>query len=368
MTVPVPFLDLKAQYRSIREEIAPAIQGVLDNAAYAGGPAVQAFEEDFAAFCGCKRAVGVANGTDALLMAMLALDVGAGDEVVTAANTFIATAEAISFAGATPVFVDIDEESFNMDPGKLEAAITDKTKAIIPVHLYGQIADMDPILAIAKERGLKVIEDASQAHGARYKDKPAGSLGDVGCFSFYPGKNLGAYGEAGAVATNSADLASRVARIRDHGQDKKYYHAEIGMNGRMDGIQGAVLKVKLGHLPAWTDLRRQHAARYNDLLSDAANVKTPAEMPWAKHVYHLYEVRVPRRDELLKHLADREVFCGIHYPVPIHLQVAFGFLGLKKVAFPVAETCADEILSLPMFPELTEEQIQRVAKEIKAFE
>jgi dTDP-4-amino-4,6-dideoxygalactose transaminase len=367
MTVPVPFLDLKAQYRGIREEIAEAIQDVLDNTAFAGGPAVKAFEEDFAPFCGCKRAVGVANGTDALLMALLALDIGPGDEVITVANTFIATAEAISFAGAKPVFVDIEEESFNMDPEKLEAALTDKTKAVIPVHLYGQAADMDPILAFADKHGLKVIEDASQAHGAQYKGKPAGSMGDAGCFSFYPGKNLGAYGEAGAVATNDENVAARIARLRDHGQDQKYYHAEIGMNGRMDGIQGAVLKVKLNHLPKWTELRRRHAQRYNELLSGVPGVKTPKEMPWAKHVYHLYEIRVPRRDELLKHLADREVFCGIHYPVPLHLQEAYRFLGLKKGAFPAAEKCAGEILSLPMFPELSDEQIQRVAGEIKAF-
>ncbi len=368
MAVPVPFLDLKAQYQSIREEVTPAIQAVLDKCAYAGGPAVAAFEEDFAEFCGCKRAVGVSNGTDALLMAMLALDIGPGDEVITAANTFIATTEAISFSGATPVLVDVDEETFNMDPGKLEGAVTDKTKAIIPVHLYGQMADMDPILDFAKERGLKVIEDASQAHGAQYKGKTAGSMGDAGCFSFYPGKNLGAYGEAGAVVTNCEETANRVARIRDHGQDRKYYHAEIGMNGRMDGIQGAVLKVKLGHLPAWTDLRRAHAKRYNELLAGIPGVKTPKEMSWAKHVYHLYEIRVPRRDELMKYLADREVSCGIHYPVPIHLQEAYGFLGLKAGAFPVTEKCADEILSLPMFAELSEEQIQRVAEEIKSFD
>ena len=361
----VPFLDLKAQYESIRDEIATTLQQVLDNTAFAGGPFVKKFEEDFASFCECEFAIGVDSGTTALWMALLGLGIGQGDEVITTPNTFIATAEAISFCGAKPVFVDVDEQTYNMNPGLLEDAITTRTKAIIPVHLYGQMADMDPIMQIARTHGLFVIEDACQAHGAEYKGRRAGSIGDAGCFSFYPGKNLGAYGEAGAIVTNNAELAEKMRMFRDHGQAKKYYHSMIGWNARMDGFQGAVLSVKLKHLPVWNEARREKAQRYNELLADVDDVNTPVETDYARHVYHIYAIRVQSRDELITGLAREDIFCGIHYPVSIHLQDAYGYLGYAKGSFPVAEKCAEQLVSLPMFPELTEEQVRRVAQEIK---
>lgn len=362
----VPFLDLKAQYQSIREEIAEALQDVLDKTAFAGGPFVAQFEKDFAQFCQCDHAVGAASGTDALWLALSGLGVGPGDEVITAANTFIATAEAISFCGAKPVFVDIDEQTYNLDPALVEAAITTKTKAIIPVHLYGQMADMDPIMQIAKEHDLLVIEDASQAHGAQYKGRPAGSIGDAGCFSFYPGKNLGAYGEAGAVVTNNADLAKKMQALRDHGQKQKYYHSVIGWNSRMDGFQGAILAVKLKHLPAWTEARRKNAQTYHDALGPGNGIILPLEAPYAKHVYHIYAIRTANRDALIDALAQKNIYCGIHYPVPLHLQEAYGFLQLNEGSFPVTEKCAQEIVSLPMFAELSRQQIEYVCQEIES--
>ena len=361
----VPFLDLKAQYESIRDEVTIALQRVFDNTAFAGGPFVAEFENEFASFCQCKFAIGVGSGTAALWMALLGLGIGQGDEVITTPNTFIATAEAISLCGAKPVFIDVDEQTYNMNPRLIEGAITIRTKAIIPVHLYGQMADMDPIMEIARAHGLFVIEDACQAHGAEYKGRPAGSIGDAGCFSFYPGKNLGAYGEAGAVVTNDAKLAETMQMFRDHGQAKKYYHSIIGWNTRMDGLQGAVLSLKLRHLPAWNEARRANARLYNDLLADVDNVNTPVEADYAKHVYHIYAIRIQCRDELIAGLAREDIFCGIHYPVPIHLQDAYGYLDYARGNFPVAEKCADQIVSLPMFPELTEEQVRRVAQEIK---
>ncbi|MCP4695289.1 MAG: DegT/DnrJ/EryC1/StrS family aminotransferase [Gammaproteobacteria bacterium] len=363
----VPFLDLKAQYASIRDEIAAELQAVLDNTAFAGGPFVAKFEKAFAEFCQTETCVGVGNGTEALWTALVGLGVGRGDEVITTANTFIATAEAISFCGATPVFTDVEERTCNMDPKLLEAAITPKTKAIIPVHLYGQPADMDPIMEIARARGLFVIEDACQAHGAEYKGRRAGSLGDAGCFSFYPGKNLGAYGEAGAMVTNNAELTEKARMFRDHGQEKKYYHSMVGWNARMDGFQGAVLSVKLKHLPAWTDARRKNAQRYDALLADAAGIITPAEADWAKHVYHLYPIRTQKRDALMEYLVKQDIFCGIHYPVPLHLQEAYKALGYSKGSFPITEKIAAEQVSLPMFPELTEAQQEKVSEEIKRF-
>jgi len=311
----VPFIDLKAQYESIKEEINPAIQQVLDSCAFAGGPFVQAFENEFATFCGCNHCIGVGSGTEALWLALLALGVGPGDEVITVPNTFIATAEAISFCGAVPVFIDIDEKTYTMDPQKLEdylknclkpqtSGLKPRPKAVIPVHIFGQTADMDPIMAIARKHGLYVIEDACQAHGAEYKGQPAGSMGDAGCFSFYPGKNLGAYGEAGAVTTNNAQLAEQIAILRDHGQTKKYYHKWIGWNGRMDGIQGAVLGIKLKHLPAWNRARREKARVYNNLLSGIDSLILPFEANDAKHVYHVYAVRTQQRDALMKYLTD----------------------------------------------------------------
>jgi dTDP-4-amino-4,6-dideoxygalactose transaminase len=361
----VPFLDLKSQYLSIKNEIHEALDGVLEKTAFAGGPFVAQFEKEFAAFCGTQQAVGVGNGTDALWMALLALGVGPGDEVITVPDTFIATAEAISYCGATPVFVDVDEKSYNMDPHLLEAAITPKTKAVIPVHLFGQMSDMDPIMEIAQKHSLFVLEDASQAHGARYKGKPAGSIGDAGCFSFYPGKNLGAYGEAGAVVTNDTALADRMRMYRDHGSPKKYYHKVLGWNARMDGFQGAVLSVKLKYLPQWNESRRKNAAIYNQLFAGFGSVVTPTEMDYGKHVYHVYALRVKNRDGLISALAEKGIGTNIHYPVPVHLQDAYSFLGLKKGSFPVAEQCAAEFVSLPMFAELTGEQIQYVADAVK---
>jgi len=362
----VPYLDLKAQYEPIRGEITDAIQQVLDRTAFAGGPFVAQFEKEFAAFCGTQFAAGVGSGTDALWMALLALGVGQGDEVITVPNTFIATAEAISWCGAKPVFVDVDPATYNMDPSKVEAAITPKTRAIIPVHLFGQMADMDPIMEIARKRKLLVIEDASQAHGAEYKGKKAGSIGDAGCFSFYPGKNLGAYGEAGAVITNNEELDKKVRMLRDHGQAKKYYHSLVGWNARMDGIQGAVLSVKLRHLPAWTEGRRRNAALYGELLIEVKGVTPPTEAGYGKHVYHIYAIRVPDRDRLIAALAEKDIHCGIHYPIPVHLLDAYMSLGYRKGAFPVAEKAAAEFVSLPMYSELSKEQITVVSQEIKS--
>ena len=361
----VPFLDLKAQYAPIREEILAGLQEVLDNTSFAGGPMVEKFEKEFAQFCQCDHAIGSGNGTDALWMALLGLDIGQGDEVITTPSTFIATAEAISFCGATPVFVDIDEQTYNIDPALIEAAITSKTKAIIPVHLFGQPADMDPILKIAKAHNLVVIEDACQAHGAEYKGLRVGSIGDAGCFSFYPGKNLGAYGEAGATVTKNPELAAGMRMFRDHGQKKKYYHSIVGWNARMDGFQGAVLSVKLPYLPGWTDARRKNAALYNSLLADVSEVTTPYVAEYAKHVYHVYAIRTQNRDAFMEALANQGISCGIHYPVPLHLQEAYQDLGYKEGDFPIAEKCANEFVSLPMYPELPGESIRYVVEKIK---
>jgi dTDP-4-amino-4,6-dideoxygalactose transaminase len=363
----VPFLDLKAQYESIKDEVAEAIQQVLDSCAFAGGPFVEQFEKEFASFCHCDFAIGLGSGTEALWLSLLALGVGPGDEVITSPSTFIATAEAITFCGAKPVFVDIDEKTYNVNPTLLEAAITSRTKAIIPVHLFGQMADMDSIMEIARAKGLFVIEDACQAHGSEYKGKAAGSIGDAGCFSFYPGKNLGAYGDAGAVVTNNPELDSTIRKLRDHGQRKKYSHELVGWNARMDGFQGAILSVKLRYLSAWNESRRKKAEIYNELLADLDEVITPWEANYSKHVYHLYAIRVNARASLLKALAEEDIHCAIHYPIPVHLQGAYHNLGLQNGRFPVAEMCADEFVSLPMFPELTTKQIERVVDRIKVF-
>jgi dTDP-4-amino-4,6-dideoxygalactose transaminase len=365
--VKVPFLDLKIQYESIRDEIAAAMQEVLDHTAFAGGPFVEKFEKEFAEFCGCRWAVGVGSGTDALWIALLMLGIGEDDEVITVPNTFIATAEAITFAGARPVFVDIDEKTYTINPELIESAITPKTKAIIPVHIYGQMADMNPIMEIARAKGLKVIEDACQAHGAEYKGRRAGSIGDAGCFSFYPGKNLGAYGEAGAITTNNEELAEKMRIFRDHGQAKKYYHSIIGWNARMDGIQGAVLSVKLRHLEEWNSARRKNARFYSQLLAGIKKITVPLESDYGRHVYHVYGIRVDDREELIKSLAQNNISCGIHYPVPLHFQDAYKFLGYGQGSFPVAESCTQQFVSLPMFAELTAEQIEMVCKEIKSF-
>ena len=357
----VPFLDLKLQYDSIREEIDTAIHQVLEKTAFAGGPFVENFENHYADFCDTEHAIGVSSGTSAIWLALLAMDIGPGDEVITVPNTFIATVEAISFTGATPVFVDIDEATYTMNPEKLEAAITPKTRAVIPVHLYGQMADMDPITAIAKKHGLKVIEDAAQAQGARYKGRRAGSTGDAGCFSFYPGKNLGAFGEAGAVVTDQAEIADKIRMIQDHGQSSKYHHDCIGWNGRMDGIQGAVLDVKLKYIDQWNQKRREHAATYSQHLSSLESVRTPFVPDQVDPIFHVYAVRIQNRDKVLEAMKEAGVACGIHYPVPVHRTQAYRHLNLESGTFPVSETIANELLSLPMFPELTSEQIAYTA-------
>jgi len=363
----VPFLDLKAQYASIKEEVLPAIHSVLDNTAYVLGKPVSDFEAAFAKEHGVQYCYGVSSGTDGNHMVLWALGVGAGDEVIIPDNTFIATAWGATLCGATPVFVDCEPDSYNIDPKKVEAKITPRTKAIVAVHLYGQSADMDPLNAIAKKHGIALVEDCAQSHFAEYKGKRTGGLSRASSYSFYPGKNLGAYGEGGAVATNDAALARMFKMIRDHGAEKKYWHESYGHNYRMEGIQGAVLGVKLRHLGAWTEARRRNAAWYNTYLAGIAHVVTPKEMPYAKHVYHLYVIRVPNREKLQAHLEAKGIATGLHYPVPLHMQKCFTHLGYKAGDFPVTEKLANEILSLPMYPELTEEQIKIVADAIREF-
>jgi dTDP-4-amino-4,6-dideoxygalactose transaminase len=353
----IPFVDLKAQYTSIKDEVDAAIQGVLESCQFTLGSEVAAFEAEFAAYCQAKHGIGVNTGTSALHLALLAANIGPGDEVITVPFTFMATASAIDYTGAKPVFVDIDPVTFNMDPAGIEAAITPRTRAIVPVHLYGQPADMDPIMAIARKHKLLVIEDACQAHAAQYKGRRVGSIGDLGCFSFYPGKNLGAYGEGGMVVTNNAEYARRVRMLRDWGAEKKYHHVLKGYNYRLEGIQGAVLRVKLKYLEKWTEARRAAAARYDRLL---APLGVPAPMPWARHVYHIYAVRTTERQKWQDALAARGVQTGIHYPFPVHLLPAFADLGYRAGQFPHAEQAANEVLSLPMFPEITAQQIEAV--------
>ena len=360
----VPFLDLKAHHAPLLDKFEGAIREVIQSSAFAGGPFVERFEEEFAAYCDSRYAVGVGNGTDALWLALLALGIGAGDEVITVPNTFMATAEAIPYCNARPVFVDVDEHTFTMNPAGLKKALTAKTKAIIPVHLFGQPADMDPILEFARTHRLFVIEDAAQAHGAEYKGRKAGTMGDAGCFSFYPGKNLGAFGEAGAVVTDNADLQKRIQVLRDHGQARKYHHTMVGWNCRMDGIQAAVLSIKLRHLEAGNLLRRGHALQYNQAFAGNDEVATPFEASYARHVYHIYPVRVRERDEVRRRLEGQGIGCAVHYPIPIHLQEAYRNLGYTEGTFPIAERLANEFLSLPMFPELTKEQIEYVARAV----
>jgi len=361
----VPFVDLKAQYQSIKDEIDAAVARVIQNTSFILGPEVEAFEQAFAEYVGARFCLGLNSGTAALHLALLAGGIGAGDEVIVPANSFFATAEAVSLVGATPVFVDADPMSYTIDIAKIEKAITGRTRAIIPVHLYGQSADLDPIFEIARRRNLLVVEDAAQAHGAQYKGRRVGALGDVGCFSFYPGKNLGAYGEGGAVVTNDERLAHRVRLLRDHGSEKKYRHEIVGYNFRLEGIQGAVLNVKLRHLDRWNELRRQHAARYTELLK-GTNLTLPLEMDYARHVYHVYVIQTEARDDLQRKLADAGIQTGIHYPIPIHLQPAYSSLGHKQGDFPESERQSNRVLSLPMFAELTDEQIHTVADAIAA--
>lgn len=360
----VPLVDLSAQYARIKDEVREAMAAVLGRTDFILGREVERFEEEFAAFCSAPEAIGVDSGTSALELALRAYGVGSGDEVITVANTFIATALAISYTGAVPVLVDIDPDTCNMDATLLESAITPRTRAIMPVHLYGQPADMDAVLEVAERYGLVVIEDACQAHGASYKGKSVGSLGHAAAFSFYPGKNLGAYGDAGAVVTSDARAAETVRKLRNYGSAKKYHHELRGFNRRLDTLQAAVLRVKLRYLHAWNEARRGHAQRYGALLK-GLGVTTPAEAPYARSVYHLYVVRTSAREALQAHLAAEGVATGVHYPVPVHLQAAYRDLGYREGDFPVTERLAGEILSLPMYPELTSEELERVAKSVR---
>jgi len=366
MSEPVPYLDLRAQLKPLRAEIDAAIARTLDNCSFCLGPDVVQFEKDFAAFCGAQHALGFNSGTSALHVAMLLLGVGPGDEVITTPYTFIATSWAISYCGAKPVYVDIDEATFNLNPALIEKAITPRTKAVLPVHLYGQPFDVDAVAAVCKKHNLPFVEDAAQAHGAKYQGKSIGTFGAVSCFSFYPAKNLGAYGEGGALVTNDAKLAARAKSLREHGSTVRYHHDEVGYNYRLEGIQGAVLGVKLKHLAHWTRERQRVANRYAELLAD-----TPLQLPTVtagnKSAWHLYTVRSPRRDELKKFLDENKIGSAVHYPMPLHLQKVYANLGYKPGDFPVAEKASREVLSLPMFPELTDAQIRRVVEVVKEF-
>ena len=361
----IPFVDLKAQYRSIKSEIDTAVLRVLESSQFVLGQEVEAFEKEFADFCHAEHAIGVNSGTSALHLALLAAGIGPGDEVITVPFTFVATVAAIVYAGGRPVFVDVEPRSFTMDPDQIESAITTKTKAILPVHLYGQAADMDPIMDIARRHGLVVIEDAAQAHGAEYKGRRVGGIGDIGCFSFYPGKNLGAYGEGGAITTNNSAYARTVQILRDWGQESRYHHMLKGFNYRMDGIQGAILRVKLRRLEKWNHARREHAKVYDQLLANSG-VLTPAIMPSNSHVWHIYAIRSKQRDNLQRALQDRGIQTGIHYPIPVHLQKAHGDLGYRLGDFPCSEEVAREVLSLPMFAELENQALHAVAEGIKS--
>lgn len=357
----VPFLDLQAQYRAIRSDVVDAVIAVTDSTRYVLGPKVTDFEQRFASYVGTDHCIAVNSGTSALHLALIAAGVKAGDEVITVPMTFIATTWAISYVGATPVFVDVDPVTYTMNAEQVEARITPKTKAILPVHLYGQTAAMAPLLEIGARYGIPVIEDAAQAHGARYQNRSAGSVGLLGCFSFYPGKNLGAAGEGGAIVTNDEAIAARIRALRDHAQSERYHHNELGFNYRMDAVQGAVLGVKLAYLDSWIDARRTHAAKYRELLGDLP-LQVPTEAQDRDHVWHLYVVLHPERDRIQAELDAYGISTGLHYPIPVHLQQAYAHLGHRSGDFPVAERIADECLSLPMFPELGQHQIEAVAE------
>ncbi len=366
MPEPIPYLDLRAQIQPLRAELDAAVARTIDHCSFCLGPDVAQFEKDFAKFCGAEHCVAFNSGTSALHIAMLLLGVGPGDEVVTTPFTFVATSWAISYAGAKPVFVDVDDTTFNLDPKLLEKAITPRTKAIMPVHLYGQPFDVDAVKEICRRHKLPMVEDSAQAHGAKWKGKVIGTFGEISCFSFYPGKNLGAFGEGGALVTNNAEFAKRARSLREHGSTVRYYHDEVGYNYRMEGFQGAVLGVKLKHLEKWTRERQRVARRYSELLADTP-LQLPREAAGAESVWHLYVARHPRRDELKKYLEEHQVGCALHYPMPLHLQQCYAGLGYHAGDFPVAEKAARECLSLPIFPELTEAQIQRVVEVVKGF-
>jgi dTDP-4-amino-4,6-dideoxygalactose transaminase len=362
----VPYLDLPAQMRQIRPEIDAALARTLDSCAFCLGPQVEEFEGAFARFCGAAHCVGFNSGTSALHVAMLLAKVGPGDEVITTPYTFVATSWAISYVGARPVYVDIDAATFNLNPDLVERAITARTKAILPVHLYGHPADLDPISVISRRHNLALVEDAAQAHGAKYRGVRVGTFGQTSCFSFYPGKNLGAYGEGGALITNDPELAAHARALRDHGSRQRYYHDEVGFNYRMEGFQGAVLGVKMNYLEEWTRERARVARRYQELLADTP-LQLPREADYAKSAWHLFVVRHPRRDELKRHLDKAGIGCGLHYPLPLHLQKCYATLGYHSGDFPVAELAARECVSLPIYPELTEAQIQRISSVIHEF-
>lgn len=365
--IKIPLVDLKTQYSILKSEIEPAVKSVFDKCDFIMGYDVSMFEEEFAKFLGGKFCIGVNSGTDALHLALLSCGIKSGDEVITVPNTFIATTEAITMTGARIVFSDINSETYTIDVSQIKNKITKKTKAIIPVHLYGLPADMNPIMKIAKEEGLFVIEDAAQSHGAIYKGRRVGAIGELGCFSFYPGKNLGACGDAGAVVTNNEELANKIKLLRDHGRRKKYEHEIEGFNKRMDTIQATVLRVKLKYLNEWNEKRRRHAEMYSSLLRDIDGMQIPVEVEDFKSVYHLYVIKAKNRDNLRMHLDNEGIATGIHYPVPLHLQPAYQYLGFKEGDFPVAESIAKEILSLPMYPELSEKQIYYISEKIKRF-
>ncbi|MCJ7472343.1 MAG: DegT/DnrJ/EryC1/StrS family aminotransferase [Actinobacteria bacterium] len=363
----IPFVDLKTQYHSIKKEILEIVDNVMENSAFIGGSFVKKFESDFTEFCNAKYCVGVGNGTDAIIISLRSLGIGPGDEVITAANSFIATSEAISQTGAKVVFCDVDEATRNINPDLIVEKITDRTKAIIPVHLYGQPADMDSILEIAKQNSLYVVEDCAQAHGARYKGKKAGTFGDIGCFSFYPGKNLGAYGDGGAIITDNKELEEKIRKFANHGRSEKYNHEFEGINSRLDGMQAAILSVKLKHLEEWNNKRNTNARTYNEKLKGIKDLITPV-IPYDRdHFFHLYVIRSKERDRLKKFLTENGISCGIHYPIALPNLKAYSYLKHRPGDFPVSSGLQDEILSLPMFPELNTKQIEYIASIIEEF-
>jgi dTDP-4-amino-4,6-dideoxygalactose transaminase len=360
----IPFGDLRRQYHSIKDKVDEAISKVLNKGSFILGENVESFEQEFSSFCGAKFGVGVGSGTEALHLSLLACGVKPGDEVITVANTAVPTVSAISFANAIPVFVDIDQESHNINPSKIEEKISEKTKVILPVHLYGQPADMDRILEVADQYKLKVVEDACQAHGAEYKGRKVGTFGNTGCFSFYPSKNLNAYGDGGVVVTNDEEIAIRLKMLRNYGKERRYYNPIKGFNSRLDEIQASILRVKLKYLDEWNEKRREIAQLYNTFLK---TVIKPKEMDYAKHVYHLYVIRSPKREQLQMYLREKGIGTLIHYPIPIHLQGAYRELGLKDGSLPITEKYASEILSLPIFPELTNEEIEYISTSVNSF-
>lgn len=359
--IKVPYVDLKAQYRSIKPEIDEAVARVLDSCQFVLGPEVAEFEKEFAAYCGAAECIALNSGTSALHLALLSAGVGPGDEVITVSFSFVASVATILYAGAKPVLVDIEPRTFNMNPDGVEGAISPRTKAIMPVHLYGHPTDMDPIMEIARRHNLVVIEDAAQAHGAKYKDQAVGTIGDIGCFSFYPAKNLGAYGEGGAVTTNNPEYGRNIRMLRDWGQDRKYHHVLHGYNYRMEGLQGAILRVKLRHLESWTEARRKIVRKYDQRLAGSDLVR-PTEMAWARHVYHLYTVRAKNRDAMQAALLSEGIQTGVHYSTPVHLQRAYAHLGYGPNSLPQSERAANEVLSLPLYPELTDSQVRTVTE------